>query len=805
MTSPPAHTLRFRLNAAILGVVLVITGVFALILLPVGRAQVDASRRQGEVLMATVAASNTERLANEVFEDRMEAVKLRVLGMTGLSGLGMAGVYNSDGLLLQSAGLGVDESLPATLLESVGRGPVVWEQDTESGTMLMQVSRIQAMGTQVGWLVLGHSLEGARQARTDTLFIFAGLLGTILVTLMVLFNAVLQRAIIQPIERLGRTMQTIAAGDMDSRVEETGAGEIGRLGASFNSMADRIQEQQQSLSRAEERYRGIFENAVEGIFQVDAEGRFLHVNPAMARILGCASTTELEQSGPGRARDIVARQEDRRRIMDLLRDHGEIHGYEVLLRRVDAGVFWGQVSLRVLQGEEAGARYEGSLTDITLRKDKERAEEERTAAQAASREKSAFLARMSHEIRTPLNAILGMSELLSETSLDKEQSGFVDTLTMSGELLLSLIDDILDFSRAESGRLALEAIPFDPSALAGEVCRLLEPRAGEKGLLVQCETDGDLPERVVGDPTRLRQVLINLVGNAIKFTEQGRVLLDVRPEPLPMAPHRLCFTVCDTGIGISVDQQAVVFESFTQADTSTTRRYGGTGLGLAISKSLVELMGGSLELDSEPDRGSTFTFCLDMPRSLRERDATGRAEPKAVRSPYRGLARVLVVDDLPLNREVVRRFLKAAPVLLDEAADGREAVDMALPGVYDLVLMDLEMPILDGLQATRLIRAREGRTRSPLPVVALTGHALASQRKECLAVGCTAFLSKPVRKKDLLRVVGELVPSLVPGHGPVDWGYLLDLVGGEHEDMAALRPLRALPAPGGDGRHARGH
>ena len=794
MSPRKAYSLRFRLNAAILAVVLVITGIFTAILLPVGRGQVENARRQGERIMATVAASNTNRLANEVFEGRLEAVRIRVQEMIEVAGLAMAGVYGPDGFLIQGAGAGVPESLSGDLIGIVGRRPHVWEHDEHGLDLLMQLTRVEAMGTEVGWLVLGHSMADARQTRTQTLMIFAGLLGSILATLLILFNFIFKRTIIRPIERLGNTMGTIAGGAMGERIEVGGDDEIGRLGTSFNTMADRIQEQRESLVRAEERYRSLFENAAEGIFQAGIDGRFLHVNPAMARILGYASPGEMENSDLDLANQTLARREDRERLLALLDEKGKAQGFEALMQRKDAGVFWGSVSLRIIVGPDGSSlRYEGSLTDITLRKEKERAEEERTAAQLASREKSAFLARMSHEIRTPLNAILGMSELLADTTLDREQRGFVDTLTMSGELLLALIDDILDFSRAESGRLALENIPFDPVDVAGDVCRLLEPRAVEKGLAMEFHAGNELPDRVLGDPTRLRQVLINLVGNAVKFTHHGQVRLEVSRAPLAGAPDRLRFQVCDTGIGIAPEQLESVFESFTQADTSTTRRYGGTGLGLAISKGLVELMGGRLDLDSEPGRGSTFTFYLNLPVASPREEAAATGAEKPGDGRLRTIMRVLLVDDLPLNRDVVRQLLKGQPILLDEAENGLQAVEMIDSTAYDLVFMDLEMPVMDGLDATRLIRAREAERQSPpLPVVALTGHALAAQRKECLAVGCTEYMAKPVRKKDLLRILSDLIPS---GGSVVDWGYLLDLVGGEQEDMTAYcrAVLQRLP------------
>jgi PAS domain S-box-containing protein len=377
-------------------------------------------------------------------------------------------------------------------------------------------------------------------------------------------------------------------------------------------------------------------------------------------------------------------------------------------------------------------------------------------AEEATRYKSEFLANMSHEIRTPMNGIVGMADLLAAEKLPPEQSEYVDIIRTSAGVLMGLINDILDLSKIEAGRMELDVTDFDLGAVLRDTVRLLSPKAQEKGLdLSMLEGDG-LPHAVRGDALRLRQVLINLLSNAVKFTEEGSVQLRVECFERTEIGFGLRFAVSDTGIGISPQAQARLFQSFSQADRSTVRRYGGTGLGLAISRRIVEMMGGSITVDSEPGRGSTFTAEVHLSSPARtpgDQDAAVRREGVPDAEPHR-VARVLVVDDNPVNQRVVVHMLGKLKVDCELAAGGTEALASLGAGGHDLLLTDIEMPDMDGYELTRAVRRLPGRTAA-IPVVAMTAHALKGVREECLAAGMDDYIAKPIQLETLRELLAR--------------------------------------------------
>jgi PAS domain S-box-containing protein len=377
------------------------------------------------------------------------------------------------------------------------------------------------------------------------------------------------------------------------------------------------------------------------------------------------------------------------------------------------------------------------------------------SAESANRAKSEFLTTMSHEMRTPMNAILGMADLLSETSLLQEQRDYVEVFQKAGANLLHLINDILDLSKVESGHVELESIDFDLRALLGKIVEMMSALAYDRGLQLTLEVLPGVPSGLMGDANRLQQILVNLVGNALKFTERGSVTLRVEPDPEKPAGW-LRFNVTDTGIGIAANKTKLIFDRFTQADSSTTRKYGGTGLGLAISKGLVELMGGGISCTSEVGVGSTFVLAVPFEVQKDSSAVEQIAIPQAALTAPQSSTRILIAEDSEFNLILIKAYLKNSAFELDFAENGKVAVEKTISGDPHLVLMDLQMPVMDGLEATRAIRRWEAETHArPRAILALTAHAVGEGVGKSLEAGCSDHLTKPIKKATLLDAISH--------------------------------------------------
>jgi PAS domain S-box-containing protein len=536
-------------------------------------------------------------------------------------------------------------------------------------------------------------------------------------------------------------------------------------------LARRIDRIDAARERSGSHFRGVVESVADGILALDCEGRIILANPAASTITGFSSEEMLGERQHTllhhtRA-DGTPYPGEECPLMEALAEGAAHYGEEVLWRR-DGGGFPAECTLTPT--EEDG-RTTGAVVlfrDISERKEAERElATARDAALESSRLKSEFLANMSHEIRTPMNGVIGMTELLLDGPLEAEQRSFAETIRSSGGELMRIIEDILDFSKIEAGKLDFERTELEVHGTVSDVCELLGPRAAEKELELSCSVEAETPERVLGDPGRLRQILTNLIGNAVKFTEQGHITVRVglsgessRGDPV------LRFEVTDTGIGIDPSGLHRLFESFSQADGSTTRAYGGTGLGLTISKQLVELMGGEIGARSEPGLGSTFWFTgrFEAYEPTEEPSPTGAGSGRISSTemlPTAEEARpvILVAEDNPVNAAVTVGMLRRRGYRTELVPDGREALAAFSRSRFDAVLMDCQMPELDGYAASLEIRLKEG-SGARTPIIAATANAMKGDREKCLAAGMDDYLTKPIRIEALDEVLDRWVPQV---------------------------------------------
>ncbi len=528
---------------------------------------------------------------------------------------------------------------------------------------------------------------------------------------------------------------------------------------------------ERELRKSEANYRSIFENAQTGIFRVNEKGRLLNFNPAFSKSTGISYDVQLDRN-PINFFDMIPESQDKMVFIDSLENDGVVNGYEFCLEKDEGEKTYFNLRVQsVFDDEFKFLCYEGMVEDVTEKKKTEELKRLKDEAEALARSKSEFLARMSHEIRTPMNAIMGMAEVLEETNLDKNQRQFVKVLSSAGGGLLSFINDVLDISKHEAGKMVMEKVPFQLDKLVENICEVMKVRGYKKGLFLKQMIHPKTPLNLMGDPYRLRQILVNLIDNAIKFTDSGGVTIIIEPSA-EYENHsdekdavEIFLSIKDTGIGIREDKLQIIFDSFSQADDTITRKYGGTGLGLGIARKLSEMMGGYLDVVSKPGEGSTFYFSAKF-ILVNEDEKTHEdgKQQKQKEIPSLSDLRLLLVDDSENNRFVVKTYLGDTNVEIISAVNGQEGFEQFKSQEYDIVLLDMQMPVMDGYTMAEEVRKWEKeKGLSHTPIIAMTAFAHDTDAEKCLNAGCDVHLTKPVSREELFAAIRYLFEKQFKG------------------------------------------
>lgn len=547
-----------------------------------------------------------------------------------------------------------------------------------------------------------------------------------------------------------------------------------------------IVERNLAIEQSEQKYRSIIDNSAEGIFQTTLDGKWLTINKAFAKILGYSNEQELIQVD---VNQIYFDESDRRKLIEELENREQIENYRIKLKRKDGTAAVVSLNDRIVNDDGGGVYLEGNISDITdqvkaeeerlyaekmLTQEKEKTEKLAMEAIRMSGTKSKFLANMSHEIRTPMNGILGFLTLIEAGAYESttELKQFSTNARQSAESLLEIINSILDLSKIEAGKVDIENVHFNLLNVIDQSISVVSAKAAEKNIKIVKEIQHSTEYRLIGDTTKLRQILINLLSNAVKFTREGEIRLAVSTSPVIENEVELNVSVVDSGIGIPAEKLSQLFKPFSQIDGSESKQLGGTGLGLVICKEYVELLGGEINVESKPGKGSTFNFkikCGVQPKSnnadtttlvssssdddlvLTHKSEFNSNGFKERRSKYK----VLLAEDNLINQKVSLKMLSAAGYNSSAVSNGKEAIEAVVHGDFDLVLMDIQMPEIDGYKATEQIRSLNN-SKKNIPIIALTAHALIGDREKCLNAGMTDYIAKPVLGQDLIKKVDSI-------------------------------------------------
>ncbi|SKA23974.1 PAS domain S-box-containing protein [Trichlorobacter thiogenes] len=731
-----AGTLRRRM---IVGMTVIMAVLMALFVLEMTRRQEAAVLKQhisqATSLVQSTTASSSVWVASRDYSGLQEIVN----GLARYPGLAHAIVLDSRGQVLAHN----EQDRIGLYLTDLPKDSD-FQILQKSHHMVDVINPILLGEKTIGWVRIGLSgktLEAdIAKIRQNGLY-----LALVAILLVSLFATVTARYLTRRLDLIQEVVDQVETGNADVRVQLTGSDEASRLGCAVNAMLDTLEQRAESLHQSEQRFRSMIENAGDGIYIHDRNGRILSVNQ-----VGC------HQTGYSLDELVTASVTlfDRHLDQQLLQETWNLAKsdparfpmtLETLHVRKDGSSYPAEVRLSLLPSGN-DFLFVGMVRDITERK---RAEEEllcaKTAAEVANITKSEFLANMSHEIRTPMNGVIGNAQLLRFTDLTEEQSRYLEYIEADAKHLVSVINDLLDISKIEAGKMELEQTPF---SLRDCITNLLKPMTTSvraKGLVLKSEIDNAVPDSLTGDPLRLRQILRNLVGNAIKFTDQGSIRL--RVELLERSENKAVFhfSVIDTGIGIPSEALERLFTPFTQADSSVTRKFGGTGLGLSICNRLAGLMGGSISVESSEGTGSSFHVTLPFQISQSETFSQGEqlqtnTSPEWLGAPLT----ILLVDDSQTSRIMASSLLRHFGHRVQTAENGAEALEQWRKGPFDIILMDIQMPVMDGVEATQIIREEERATRRHTAIIALTAHALVEQRNHLLSSGFDGYVSKPL-------------------------------------------------------------
>ncbi len=739
---------RLRLDVKVIGSTLVLLGMMTLVL---GWSAIHAEQRALRDQIKIQGASLAEAAAMFSIEPLLTldyvVLDSYVSRLTrGQYDIGFVRIFDASGWgVSQASGVADSIGLSSETMRIFRADVLVEPEDVEP----------------IGFVEIGLLTRHADHAAAARVRWLVAASITVFVILAIALALLLKKTVTDPVRKLDRYAKGLGQGDLESVIYLPGEDELGRLSLALDAMRLDIRESQSALKRQEEYVASLIDSALDMIISVDQERRIVVFNPAAEKSYGY----EVEAVRGKQVGMLYANSVEAEEVYTTIHAQGKFVG-EIICQRRDGSIFPVFLSASLLKDRKGAVIGTlGSSRDITEQKRLADLDRARKAAEAANQAKSSFLAVMSHEIRSPMNGVIGMADLLSATTLTSEQRQYVEIILRSSHSLLGLLNGILDFSKVEAGALKLEYTAFNPHEVVAMACEIMTAAAQSKGLVLVHSIDAGVPECLYGDSLRLRQILVNLVGNAIKFTASGQVRVRAMVSSLAEKedfPVALQFTVMDTGIGVPVDKQELIFERFSQADFSITRKFGGVGLGLSISRQLAELMHGRLWMESLGlNQGSSFHF-LACFQACKSEDAVNSVVEAVMEKPLLSsrLLHILIVDDGLDNRILAAHILKRSGHTVVQAIHGLAALEALKIEAFDMVLMDVQMPEMDGIVATKMIRSGElGSEVAQVPILGISAGALHEEKERGLLAGMDDFLTKPYRAQSLVDAVNHLVET----------------------------------------------